>query len=102
MAKLALPQNIGTTLLVEREDGSNRYYTIVDEIVLLKPGNSMRALCFQKLQSKKGGLVRFRFSYYYAADDGWVLAQIAPYLVDQDFQQLVTKAVKKGWIQLGL
>lgn len=102
MSNLPLPDNIGEVVIVEREDGSRRYYTIVDEIVHSRPQAPNRALCFQRLESRRDKTVQFRLSYYFADEMGWVFAQHAAYVPEADFQALIEEAIRRGWFKVNL
>jgi hypothetical protein len=100
MTCLPLLDNIGKSVVIEYEDGSKQYYTVVDEIPLLKPETPNRALCFQQLQSNRDKRVQYRFCHYFADKSEWVFAQLALYVPDRDFQALIHEASKRGWIDL--
>lgn len=100
MSNLPLPDSVGEVVIVEREDGSRRYYTIVDEIVHSRPEVPNRALCLQRLESRRDKTVQFRFSYYFADEAGWVFAQHAAYVPEADFRALIEEALRRGWFKV--
>ena len=100
MTKLLPPHNVGESILVEIEDGSKRYYTVIDEIVLVKSDSPNRALCFQRLRYRDTDQIQLRACYYFATEREWMFTHNTPYILERDFQTITREAVKRGWIKL--
>jgi hypothetical protein len=78
-------------------------YRVLDEIIHIPRSNRSKAIYLQLLEFDDDGRKEMRLCYYMIGHRGrtkgsWVYAQFAPMIRKEDFDHLVTKARKKGWI----
>ncbi len=100
MTELPLPNNVGKSVVLEHEDGSRHYYTVVDEIVRARPDAPNKVLSFQRLEAKRGGRVQLRFCHFFADESDWVFVQHAPYISAGEFEDVVREAAGRGWVDI--
>ena len=97
------PSRIGKVTRRKYIDGRPMIYTVVDEIVHITKSNPRKALCLHLLKFEDDGRTEMRFCYYMIGRKPrgrgrWLFGQFAPMIRRADFEEILARARKKGWI----
>jgi len=96
------PDHIGKNGSAKFPDGEVRGYTIVDEIKHRQSTYGGKFFYLQKIKFDDG-VLEYRFCYYIigkkpSVKGRWVFGQFAPLIPKRDFEAIIKKAVRKGFI----
>ena len=97
------PSKKGHQGRVRHPDGKVWPFTITDEICHTQHNLPEKFFCLQRLDF--GGKQEFRLGYYIIgkkprAKGRWVWGQYCPLLPKRDFEAIIRKAVRRGWVKL--
>ena|SRR5271157_4668406 len=98
-----LRSSIGKKRSLTDIDGEKQYFVILDEVTRIQSTYSGKILCLQLLQFENDKRIELRLVYYIIGKKPkmkgkWVWGQYASMMPQKDFQVLIAKAKKKGWI----
>jgi len=97
------PSRIGKVTRRKNIDGSPMVYTVLDEIVHIPRSNPNKAIYLQMLQFEDDKHKEMRLCYYMIGHKPrgkgkWLYGQFATMIRRDDFEQIMSKALGKGWI----
>src|SRR5713226_9637063 len=98
----ALPSKKGARVSIVDTRGARWHFTVTDEIVIEQSDLLEKRICLQQI-TFDGEKKELRLGYYIIGKKPrmlgkWVWGQFAPFIPMADFDKLVHKAIRRGWV----
>ena len=103
MSNPHLPSNIGKKRTIKDINGTEQRFTVLDEVTQVQLTYPDKVIYLQRIQFENDGRIELRLAYYIIGKQSkmagkWVWGQFATMMPAKDFQLIIHKAMKKGWI----
>jgi hypothetical protein len=103
MPQLPLPSNIGKRRTLTDIDGTKQHFTVLAEVTQVQSDYPDKAIYLQHIRFEKDGRLELRLGYYIIGKKPkmagkWVWGQYATMMPQEDFQAIIEKAEKEGWL----
>lgn len=103
MSNPPLPPNIGKKRTIKDISGNEQRFTVLDEVTQVQSTYHDKVIYLQRIQFENDGRIELRLAYYIIGKKPkmagkWVWGQFATMIPAKDFQSIIHKAMKKGWI----
>ena len=103
MAQPPLPSNTGKRRSITDIDGKQQHFTVLGEVTQVQSDYPDKVIYLQRIQFEKDGRMELRLAYYIIGKKPkmagkWVWGQYATMMPQEDFQAIIEKAERKGWL----
>ena len=103
MAQPPIPSNTEKRRSITDIDGKKQYFTVLGEVTQVQSDYPDKVIYLQRIQFEKDGRIELRLAYYIIGKKPrmagkWVWGQYATMMPVEDFQAIIEKARRKGWL----